>query len=254
MGFKRNLEAWEIVEQFRVASEVLRMPDSRFRISDCGLADERRKIGGTQSAIRNLKSAITNVVFMGMGEPLHNLDNVVRACRILNEGIGAGLSRRHIVVSTAGVGNRIRALWEANVASLAISLHATTDELRAQLVPLGRQWGLAALRRILLGIPWRHRESVTIAYLLLDGLNDSREDAARLAEWLNGLPAKLNLLEFNPYPGCRFGRGSPEKLAAFRQWLYESGVFNTLRHSRGGDVLAACGQLAGRGGATDKHG
>ena len=219
LGFKRNLEAWEIIEQYRIA----------------------------QSAIPNPQSPITNVVFMGMGEPLHNLDNVVQACRVLNENLGAGLSPRHIVVSTAGVGNRMRELWQSGVAALALSLHATTDELRGQLMPLARQWDLAALRDILRGIPWRRRESVTIAYLLLDGLNDTRDDARRLAEWLKGLPAKLNLLEFNPYPGCCCRRASPEKLAAFRQWLKDLGVFNTLRHSRGSDVLAACGQLAGRG-------
>ncbi|MCY3020516.1 MAG: 23S rRNA (adenine(2503)-C(2))-methyltransferase RlmN [Planctomycetota bacterium] len=226
MGLTRNLDAWEIIEQYRIANEILAAPG--------------------QSQVANQKSRITNVVFMGMGEPLHNLASVVQACRVLNEDLGAGLSRRHIVVSTAGVGDRICSFWEQGVASLAVSLHATTDELRGQLAPLSRRWNLAALREILLSIPWRNRESVTVAYLLLDGLNGTRDDARRLAEWLKGLPAKLNLLEFNPYPGCRFRRTSPEKLAAFRQWLYEFGVFNTLRHSRGGDVLAACGQLAGR--------
>jgi 23S rRNA (adenine2503-C2)-methyltransferase len=226
LGLKRNLEPWEIVEQFRIASEVLR--------------DE------VHSITRSPDHPITNVVFMGMGEPLHNMDNVVQACRIFGEGVGAGLSRRHIVVSTVGVGNKLRQFWETGVASLAISLHATTDELRAQLVPVSRQWDLAALRQILLDIPWRSRESVTIAYLLLDGVNDTHADAQRLAKWLAGMPAKLNLLEFNPYPGSCYRRAGPEKLAAFRQWLYELGVFNTLRHSRGGDVLAACGQLAGR--------
>lgn len=225
MGLKRNLEAWEIIEQHRIANHVLAAP--------------------AQSQIADQKSEITNVVFMGMGEPLHNLDNVVQACRILGDSLGAGISRRHIVVSTAGVGNRIRELWAAGAASLAVSLHATTDELREQFVPLSRQWSLAALRQILLEIPWGRGESVTIAYLLLDGLNDTRDDAQRLARWLKGLPAKLNLLEFNPYPGCRFRRNSPERLTAFRQWLCDCGVFNTLRHSRGGDVLAACGQLAG---------
>jgi len=250
MGLKRNLEAWEIVEQYRIAGELLRNP-----------ACPEYTPTPRQSKIENRKSRITNIVFMGMGEPLHNLGNVVRACRIFNEDLGAGLSPRHIVVSTAGVGNRIRDLWQEGVASLALSLHATTDELRRQLVPLACHWDLSALRQILLSIPWRRRETVTVAYLLLEGLNDSREDAQRLAEWLRGLPAKLNLLEFNSWqqggdrqsisrrPGSGdypsvFRRASPEKLAAFRQWLYDFGVFNTLRHSRGSDVLAACGQLA----------
>jgi 23S rRNA (adenine2503-C2)-methyltransferase len=218
MGLLRNLEAWEIIEQVRVARGVL---------------EER--------------SELTNLVFMGMGEPLHNEANVVRACRILNDAMGLGFSRRHIVMSTAGVGNRLRPFWQEGVASLAVSLHATTDAVRDQIVPLNRTWNLAALKSILKDISWRPRETVTIAYLLLDGVNDSYDDAVRLREWLDGLPAKVNLLEFNPYPGTKFKRCSPEKLAQFRQWLYELGVFNTLRHSRGEDVMAACGQLATAG-------
>jgi 23S rRNA (adenine2503-C2)-methyltransferase len=216
MGLLRNLQAWEIVEQVRLARAHAPAP-------------------------------ITNIVFMGMGEPLHNEEQVLRACRILNDDVGAGFSRRHIVVSTAGVGNRLRPLWESNAASLAISLHATTDEVRSQIVPLNRQWNLAALRETLLGIPWKNRESLTVAYLLLDGVNDTRDDARRLREWCAGLPAKVNLLEFNPFPGSAFKRASPEKLAAFRQWLHDEGLFNTHRHSRGDDVMAACGQLATAG-------
>ena len=213
MGLLRNLETWEIVEQVRVARAYAPRP-------------------------------ISNLVFMGMGEPLHNEERVIRACRILNDDVGAAFSRRHLVVSTAGVGNRIRPLWEEGVASLAVSLHATTDAVRDEIVPMNRQWNLAALKKVLMEIPWRNRETVTIAYLLLAGVNDTREDAERLAEWSRGLPAKINLLEFNPFPGSAFKRSRPEQLAAFRQWLHDFGVFNTLRHSRGDDVMAACGQLA----------
>jgi 23S rRNA (adenine2503-C2)-methyltransferase len=228
MGLQRNLTAWEIVEQYRIASELLLTateppPDDRPR-----------------------RSPVTNLVFMGMGEPLHNIRNVAQACRILNESVGAGLSRRHIVVSTAGVGNRIVDFWKEDVASLALSLHATTDDVRSRLVPLNQRWRVEDLREILLGIPWRNRETVTIAYLLLEGINDTQSDALRLARWCQGLPAKINLLEFNPVPAGGYKRASPEKLAAFRQWLHEYGAFNTLRRSRGSDVMAACGQLAGR--------
>ncbi|MFH0939666.1 MAG: 23S rRNA (adenine(2503)-C(2))-methyltransferase RlmN [Planctomycetota bacterium] len=213
MGLTRNLAAWEIVEQVRVA--------------------------------RSIERKIANLVFMGMGEPLHNETEVVQACRILNDDLGAGFSKRHITVSTAGVGDRIRSFWEQRVASLTISLHATTDAARDQLIPtLNRRWNLAALRRILLDIPWRHRETVTIAYLLLDGVNDTPDDAKRLADWCAGLPVKINLLEFNSFPSSSFRRASAEKLAAFRQRLRAYGLFNTLRRSRGDDVLAACGQLA----------
>ncbi|HLX64513.1 MAG TPA: 23S rRNA (adenine(2503)-C(2))-methyltransferase RlmN [Planctomycetota bacterium] len=223
MGLLRNLEAWEIIEQHRVGREVW--------------ARERRG---------DAPPEITNIVFMGMGEPLHNEASVEQACRILGDGAGVGFSPRHLVVSTAGVGARIRPFWELNVGALALSLHSTRDDVREKLVPLNRLCSVAELRRILLGIPWRNRESVTIAYLLLDGVNDSREDARRLANWIEGIPAKVNLLEFNPYPGSHFTRTSPEQLRAFRGWLREFGVFNTLRRSRGEDALAACGQLAAR--------
>ena len=235
MGLLRNLETWEIVEQVRAAQSFLdAIPENEW----LGEGVPRR---------------ISNIVFMGMGEPLHNEDNVVRACRILNDDTGLGLSRRRLVMSTAGVGNRIRPFWERGVASLALSLHATTDETRSRIVPLNRTWNLAELKSILQSIPWAARESVTIAYLLLDGINDTHADAERLAAWVDGLPAKVNLLEFNPFPGSEFKRSSPERLAEFRQWLYELGVFNTLRHSRGDDVMAACGQLATEGRAKKKR-
>lgn len=222
MGLLRNLEAWEIVEQYRLARAHAPRP-------------------------------ITNLVFMGMGEPLHNEANVLRACRILNDGLGPGFSKRRLVVSTAGVGNRLRPLWEEDAAALAISLHATTDAVRDRIIPLNRQWNLAALRETLLAIPWRKHESLTVAYLLLDGVNDAPDDAKRLAQWCAGLPAKVNLLEFNPFPGSGFSRTPSERFAAFRQWLHDEGVFNTHRHSRGDDVMAACGQLATTGRAASKR-
>lgn len=221
MGLLRNLSAWEIVEQHRLATQLWRE--------------------------RHPNVPITNIVFMGMGEPLHNEEQVVRACEILGDDLGAGFPERRLVVSTAGVGARIRPFWERRAGALALSLHATTDELRDKLVPLNRQCNLAELRRILLEIPWRPRESLTIAYLLLQDINDTREDAQRLAAWVQGMPAKINLLEFNPFPGCEFKRASSERLSEFRQWLHDFGAFHTLRHSRGEDAVAACGQLASEG-------
>jgi 23S rRNA (adenine2503-C2)-methyltransferase len=221
MGLLRNLEAWEIVDQHRLAQETW--------------AREPRGAA---------PRTITNIVFMGMGEPLHNEANVVQACRILGDDVGAGFSPRHLVISTAGVGARIRPFWELGVGALALSLHSTQDSVREKIVPLNRLCNVAQLRGILRSIPWHNRESVTIAYLLLEGINDSREDARGLAGWIEGMPAKVNLLEFNPYPGSTFTRASAGRLAEFRQWLREFGVFNTLRRSRGRDALAACGQLA----------
>lgn len=236
MGLIRNLQAWEILEQYRLANEYL---SQHHGLDAKAVSDTER-----QCEARNVKSAITNIVFMGMGEPLHNELAVTQACRILNDDIGPGFSKRHIVVSTAGVGARIYGFWHQQVASLALSLHATTDEVRDKIVPLNKHCNLAALRKILLEIPWGNRESVTIAYLLLDGVNDSQEDAKRLSEWTMGMPAKVNLLEFNAFPGTEYKRSSPERLAEFRKWLNEYGVFNTLRQSRGQDAMAACGQLA----------
>jgi 23S rRNA (adenine2503-C2)-methyltransferase len=263
MGLLRNLHAWEILEQFRLATDYWRanapgetdsLLQRRKGAKDAPeeipspLVGERREERAARVRSEGLrareKSPVTNIVFMGMGEPLHNELNVTQSCRILNDDIGPGFSRRHIVVSTAGVGNRIAPFWGQQVASLAVSLHATTDAVRDAIVPLNKQWNLAALKKILLEIPWSNRESVTIAYLLLDGVNDTQDDARRLGEWIQGLPAKVNLLEFNPFPGSGFKRASPEKLAAFRQWLNDFGVFNTLRQSRGQDAMAACGQLA----------
>ena len=162
MGLLRNLQTWEIIDQVRLARSVL---------------------------VEN--SQLTNLVFMGMGEPLHNEANVIQACRILNDDAGLGFSRRHIVMSTAGVGNRLLPFWEEGVASLAVSLHATTDEVRDQIVPMNKTtWNLAALKKILQEIPWRSRESLTVAYLLLDGINDTYDDAVRLREWVEGLRRK----------------------------------------------------------------
>ncbi|MBI3830551.1 MAG: 23S rRNA (adenine(2503)-C(2))-methyltransferase RlmN [Planctomycetes bacterium] len=216
MGLLRNLEAWEILEQVRLARPHAPQP-------------------------------LTNIVFMGMGEPLHNEAHVLRACRILNDPAGAGISRRRLIVSTAGVGNRLRPFWDEDAAALSISLHATTDEVRDRIIPMNKSWNLGALRATLLEIPWRKREILTVAYLLLDGVNDAREDARRLAQWCAGLPVKVNLLEFNPFPGSGFRRTGPGRLAEFRQWLHTDGVFNTHRHSRGEEVMAACGQLATAG-------
>ena len=180
-GVKRNLEAWEIIEQYRLA------------------ANSGRLSRDARSAWVNDRQ-ITNVVFMGMGEPLHNLENVVRACRVFNEGLGAGLSPRHIVVSTAGVGNRIRELWQEGVASLAVSLPATTDELREATRPPGApvEPGCVApdSARHSLAPPRKRDHRLPAA-----GRPERHsEDARRLAEWLKDLPAKLNLLEFNPEP------------------------------------------------------
>jgi len=220
-GFNRDLTAAEIVGQVWLASRLL------------GRGPGRR--------------AITNVVFMGMGEPLLNFDNVVRAIRVLLDDLAYGLSRRRVTVSTAGLVPLIDRLHDACPVSLAVSLHAPNDRLRTELVPLNRKYPLAELlaacRRYVADEP---RRKVTFEYVMLAGVNDSLDHANELAELLRNLPAKVNLIPFNPFPHTRYQRSSPEAIDAFRDVVLRAGLMTITRRTRGDDIDAACGQLAGR--------
>ncbi len=218
LGLERNLTVAEIIEQ------VVRMRAL--------LPGERR---------------ITNIVFMGMGEPLLNLRNVVEAIRTLLHPKGFAMAPRRVTVSTAGVVPRIAALLEQVPVNLAVSLHAATDALRDELVPLNKRFPLAKLIGALREIPQlSRRHPIFFEYTLLAGVNDSREDARRLAALLAGLPAKLNLIPMNPHPGSPYRAPSPEVADAFMGVLVDAGMTVTLRRSRGADIDAACGQLAAR--------
>ncbi len=221
-GFNRNLSAAEIVGQVWLAN---------------------RELGFVAGAER----IISNVVLMGMGEPLANYRNVLPAMRILLDDLGFDLSRRRVTLSTSGLVPQIYRLAEDINVALAVSLHAPDDALRNELVPINRRHPIAEL----LDACWHYIDeqngrSVTIEYVMLDGVNDSPVQARALARLLAGHPAKVNLIPFNPFPGTGFRRSSEQAIRSFRDELIRGGVIATVRRTRGEDIDAACGQLVGR--------
>jgi 23S rRNA (adenine2503-C2)-methyltransferase len=218
-GFNRNLTAAEIVGQVWLAHREL--------------ADAQRKI--------------TNIVFMGMGEPLANYRNVLPAMRIFLDDFGYDLSRRRVTLSTSGLVPQIYKLAEECNVALAVSLHAPNDALRDELVPINRKHPIAEL----LTACWHYIDqqngrSVTFEYVMLDGVNDKPEHARQLAKLLKGHPAKVNLIPFNVFPGTQYRRSPAATILKFRDILNEHGVIATTRRTRGDDIDAACGQLAGK--------
>jgi 23S rRNA (adenine2503-C2)-methyltransferase len=190
---------------------------------------------------------VTNVVLMGMGEPLANFRNVVPALEILLDDFGFDLSRRRVTLSTSGLVPQIYKLAEQTNVALAVSLHAPDDELRNQLVPINRKHPIAEL----LQACWHYLDeqngrSVTFEYVMLEGVNDSVAQARALARLLRGHPAKVNLIPFNPFPGTPYRRSGAAVIQRFRDELLQRGVLATVRRTRGDDIDAACGQLAGR--------
>jgi 23S rRNA (adenine2503-C2)-methyltransferase len=227
-GFNRNLTTAEIVGQVWLAKRELAEFD-----------ESKRPIGD--------RRIVTNVVLMGMGEPLANFRNVVPALRILLDDFGFDLSRRRVTLSTSGLVPQIYKLAEETNVALAVSLHAPNDELRNELVPINRKHPIAEL----LEACWHYIDeqngrSVTFEYVMLDGINDSPAQARSLARLLRGHPAKVNLIPFNPFPGTRYNRSPPLVIQRFRDELIQRGVLATVRRTRGDDIDAACGQLAGR--------
>ena len=225
-GFNRNLSAAEIVGQVRLAVRSLKDVD----------------LGRPK--------AVTNVVLMGMGEPLLNYDEVTAAIAVLLDDLGYGISKRRLTLSTAGVVPAIRRLGEVTDVALAVSLHAPTDELRDELVPINRRYPIAELldacREYLSRLgEWR---SVTIEYTLMDDVNDRPEHARALAELLEDMKdkVKINLIPFNPFPGSGYRRPSAQRVRDFQTFLLDRGFATMLRTTRGDDIDAACGQLAGR--------
>ena len=222
-GFNRNLGTAEIVGQVWLA---------RRELGDRVDADER---------------VITNVVLMGMGEPLANYRNVVPALEILLDDFGFNLSRRRVTLSTSGLVPQIdRLARDCNVA-LAVSLHAPNDELRDELVPINRRYPVAEL----LDACWRYTESglrrhITFEYVMLDGVNDSDANARDLVRLMKHRPAKVNLIPFNPFPRTPYRRSPQARIERFREILLRAGVRATIRKTRGDDIDAACGQLVGR--------
>ncbi|MEO1192691.1 MAG: 23S rRNA (adenine(2503)-C(2))-methyltransferase RlmN [Pseudomonadota bacterium] len=187
---------------------------------------------------------ITNLVFMGMGEPLYNYDNVAAAIHILRDGEGLGISKRKITLSTAGVVPMMQRCGEELGVNLAVSLHAVTDEIRDEIVPLNKKYPLAELIAACRAYPGVHNaRRITFEYVMLKGVNDSDADARALVQLIKGIPAKTNLIPFNPWPGAPYECSTPERVERFAEILNYGGLAAPVRRPRGQDIMAACGQL-----------
>jgi len=215
-GFVRNLSFGEIMDQ--ICQVRIARPDVR----------------------------LSNVVLMGMGEPLLNYGAVVRAIRVMNDPEGFNFSSRRITLSTVGVLPRLERLLEDVNVSIAISLHAASDEIRSRLVPLNRKYPIRKLIEVCRALPLPARRRITFEYTLIDGINDSLEEADRVAQLLRGIPSKVNLIPMNENPGIPYRPPPEDRVAAFQARLRAQGVHAVRRATRGGDISAACGQLKGR--------
>ncbi len=222
----RNLSAAEIVNQVMIARDAL---------EEWPTSDRPLNLGDRR---------LTNIVFMGMGEPLYNLDNVAEAIDTIADGDGISISRRRITVSTAGVAPLIPELGKRTGAMLAISLHATNNDLRNQLVPLNKKYPLKELFDAIRAYPdLSNSKRVTFEYVMLKGINDTLAEAKDLVKLLKGVPAKINLIPFNPWPGTKYECSDWETIEAFAEVLNRAGYASPIRTPRGRDILAACGQL-----------
>ena len=225
-GFNRNLTTAEIIGQLWQANRALGYAPTS---GNCG------------------ERIISNVVLMGMGEPLANFDNLLPALRLMLDDNAYGLSRRRVTVSTSGIVPAMDRLAEACPVALAVSLHAPTDGLRDKLVPINRKYPLAELmaacQRYLVHAP---RDFITFEYVMLDGVNDSDADARALLHLVRDVPCKFNLIPFNPFPASGFSRSPAERVRRFASILINAGIVTTTRKTRGDDIDAACGQLAGK--------
>ncbi len=225
MGLKRNLTAGEIVDQVYLGRKLLAEVDP-----------ERR---------------LTNIVYMGMGEPLHNYDNLVQSLRILTTDKGAKLSQRRITVSTSGLVPKLERLGNETVRpNLAVSLNAPNDAIRDEIMPINRKWNIAKLLGALRAYPLEQRRRITFEYVLLAGINDSRASAGQLAKLLRGIKCKVNIIPYNPHPEAPYARPSAQAVDDFQNECKKLGMATYLRRPRGDDIDAACGQLANRSGGA----
>lgn len=222
----RNLTAAEIVGQVMLARD------------DLGEWPEPGRAPKDETRL------LSNVVLMGMGEPLYNFDAVRDAMRIVMDGEGISLSRRRITLSTSGVVPEIARTAEEIGCMLAVSFHATTDAVRDALVPINKKWNIATLLDALREYPrLSNSERITFEYVMLDGVNDSDADARRLVKLIAGIPAKINLIPFNEWPGAPYRRSPEARIRAFADIVYKAGYASPIRTPRGEDIMAACGQL-----------
>ncbi len=216
-GFKRNLSASEIIEQ------VIQV---RRRMSE--------------------PSRLTNIVFMGMGEPLENYDSVLKAIEVFISNHGMNFSHRRVSVSTCGIVPKIKRLGEDTNVNLAVSLNATENKTRSFLMPINRRYPIEELISACRSFPFSNRRRITFEYVLIDGVNDSDEDAIRLCKLVKGIKCKINLIPFNPCPQIDFSPPPLERILAFQKILFERNLTAIIRKSKGKDIMAACGQLSGR--------
>lgn len=217
MGLKRNLEPSEILSQYYAVR-----------------------------ALDECAREVTNFVFMGMGEPLENLEGLLPALRILTHPTGCGVSPRRVTVSTVGIPDGLKRLLEAVPVSVTLSLNAPDDDTRSRLMPANRRYPLARVLDTLKRLPLEPRRRYTVAYVLIRDLNDSLAHARKLVRILHGIRCKVNLIPFNPFPGCGLEGPDEDRVLAFQDQLRSRGISAHIRHSRGADILGACGQLASR--------
>jgi len=221
-GFARNLTTGEIIGQVWLAAKAL----------------------GHE---RNGQRKITNVVMMGMGEPLLNFEAVAPALSVMRNDLGFGFASKRVTVSTAGLIPGIYRLRETIDVALAVSLHSPVDEVRTGLVPLNRKYPIAELMQACRDyVSEKHKRTVTFEYTLIDGVNDDPEQARKLVKLLRTVPSKLNLIPFNPFPGTRYRCSSPDRISRFQEIVMQGGLIATVRKTRGEDIDAACGQLVGK--------
>ena len=241
----RNLTTAEIVNQIMaVKRDLVRNPpamqQSIVNNDDSDDADDDGEASESPAAIRN-------IVLMGMGEPLHNLDNVIPAIQIMIDGNGLQLSNRRVTVSTCGLVPEMKRLGrEIPNINLAVSLNATTDELRNRIMPVNRSYSLKELLKACKEFPLPGRRKVTFEYVMLGGINDTLDDAKRLLKLISDIPNKVNLIPFNEHEGCDFKAPTRAAIDAFHKYLIDRHVTVITRDSRGGDISAACGQLKGK--------
>ncbi len=215
LGFKRNLLPSEILAQVLIPTRLY--PEKLFR----------------------------NIVLMGMGEPLLNYENVLKAVRILLDQNGPGFSTRRITISTCGIIPILPNIWPDMGIGIAVSLNAATDEKRSAIMPVNRKYPLAELKKTLMAIELPPRRTITIEYVMLGGFNDTLSDAKALVSFLHGIRAKINLIPFNPWPGAKYDAPSDNTIFAFQEYLKSKHFTVVIRKERGKDIMAACGQLAG---------
>jgi 23S rRNA (adenine2503-C2)-methyltransferase len=220
MGFKRDLSSGEILAQIVLANQRLRE--------------------------RGENRTVTNIVFMGMGEPLDNFDEVVKACKVMIDPLYFGLSKHRVTVSTSGLVPEIRRLGQELPVRLAISLHSADDVRRSSLMPVNRKYPLEVLKQALMEYPAPSRYGITFEYVMIQGENDSIADAKKLVKFLHGIKAKVNLIPMNHFPGSTLTTSEAESIRTFQQYLSDRSIPAPVRYSRGQDVSAACGQLAAK--------